>query len=70
MDVIYMDNNATTKVAPEVLDAMMPYLKDNYGNPSSIHTFGGAVGREIVVSEKDVANASGVQLVELANNDL
>ncbi len=56
MDVIYMDNNATTKVAPEVLDAMMPYLKDNYGNPSSIHTFGGAVGREIVLAREKVAS--------------
>jgi len=56
MDVIYMDNNATTKVAPEVLDTMMPYLKDNYGNPSSIHTFGGAVGREIVLAREKVAS--------------
>ena len=43
--VIYMDNNATTMVAPEVVDAMMPFLTDCYGNPSSMHTFGGPVGR-------------------------
>jgi cysteine desulfurase len=42
--VIYMDNNATTRIAPEVLDAMMPFLKDCYGNHSSMHTFGGQVG--------------------------
>ena len=40
MDVIYLDNNATTPLAPEVLDAMMPYLTDLYGNPSSVHRFG------------------------------
>ncbi|MBI3585395.1 MAG: cysteine desulfurase NifS [Nitrospinae bacterium] len=37
---IYLDNNATTPIHPEVLDAMMPYLKDDFGNPSSIHQFG------------------------------
>ena len=39
--VIYADNNATTRVAPEVLEEMLPFLTDFYGNPSSIHTFGG-----------------------------
>ena len=43
-NIIYMDNNATTRIAPEVLEAMMPYLSDYYGNPSSMHTFGGQVG--------------------------
>ena len=37
---VYLDNNATTPVAPEVLAAMLPYLSDEYGNASSIHTFG------------------------------
>ncbi len=37
---IYLDNNATTALAPEVLEAMLPYLKELYGNPSSIHAFG------------------------------
>jgi cysteine desulfurase len=36
----YFDHNATTPVAPEVLEAMLPYLRDNYGNASSIHSFG------------------------------
>ena len=37
---IYLDNAATTKLHPKVLEAMMPYLEGNYGNPSSIHSFG------------------------------
>lgn len=45
--VIYLDNNATTRVAPEVVEAMMPYFCERYGNPSSIHRFGGSVAAEI-----------------------
>src|SRR4029434_7987420 len=37
---IYLDNSATTPIAPEVVDAMLPYLKDKFGNASSIHFFG------------------------------
>ena len=37
---IYLDNNATTRIAPEVLDTMIPYLTDRYGNPSSVHRVG------------------------------
>jgi len=40
MDVVYLDNNATTKPAPEVVAAMLPYLTDLYGNASSVHRFG------------------------------
>ena len=39
-DLIYLDHNATTPVAPEVLDAMLPYLREHYGNPSSDHPLG------------------------------
>src|SRR6185503_14652313 len=40
MDLVYLDNNATTPLAPGVLEAMMPYLTEWYGNPSSVHRFG------------------------------
>ena len=39
-DPIYLDCNATTPVAPEVLDAMLPWLRGDYGNPSSNHSYG------------------------------
>ncbi|MCI5221428.1 MAG: aminotransferase class V-fold PLP-dependent enzyme, partial [Candidatus Electrothrix sp. AR4] len=57
--IIYMDNNATTRIAPEVLDAMMPFLSDCYGNPSSMHTFGGQVGRVIKEARNQIAELLG-----------
>jgi cysteine desulfurase len=52
---IYLDNNATTRVAPEVLDAMLPFLKDSYGNPSSMHRFGGLIRKYIDTARQQVA---------------
>src|SRR5690242_16370421 len=40
MDIVYLDNNATTMPAPEVVAEMLPYLSEWYGNPSSVHRFG------------------------------
>ncbi|MCF8026352.1 MAG: aminotransferase class V-fold PLP-dependent enzyme, partial [Desulfobacteraceae bacterium] len=54
-DVIYMDNNATTRVAPEVVEEMSPFFSEYYGNPSSMHTFGGMVGRKIEEAREKVA---------------
>ena len=48
---IYFDNNATTKVDEKVLEAMMPYLKEDYGNPSSTYFFGKKVKEEIIKCE-------------------
>lgn len=59
MKTVYLDNNATTAVAPEVLAAMLPYLSELYGNPSSMHTFGGQVGEAVDTARERVAAASG-----------
>jgi cysteine desulfurase len=56
---VYLDNNATTRVAPEVLDAMLPYLAEFYGNPSSAHTFGRSVRRGVELAREQVANLLG-----------
>ncbi|OPZ30444.1 MAG: Cysteine desulfurase [Lentisphaerae bacterium ADurb.BinA184] len=63
--VVYMDNNATTRVAPEVIEAMMPYLTTWYGNPSSMHTFGGQVRHAIEKARGQVATLIGAQPEEI-----
>ena len=63
--VVYMDNNATTRVAPEVLEAMLPYFSDLYGNPSSMHRFGGQVGRMISEAREKIANLIGTSADEI-----
>ena len=65
MDTIYVDNNATTRVAPEVVEAMMPYFSELYGNPSSMHTFGGKVGFEIKNAREKVATLIGASPEEI-----
>lgn len=57
--MIYLDNNATTRIAPEVLDAMMPFLTASYGNPSSAHTFGREVRASVETSRESVAELLG-----------
>jgi cysteine desulfurase len=56
---VYLDNNATTRVLPEVAEAMLPFLTDRYGNPSSIHRFGNSVGERLAVAREQVANLIG-----------
>jgi cysteine desulfurase len=63
--VIYLDNNATTRVEPEVVDAMLPYLTEYYGNPSSMHSFGGQVGKAIKTARSQVANLLGAEESEV-----
>ena len=53
--IVYFDNNATTRVAPEVTEAMLPFLGEMYGNPSSMHTFGGAVAKHLDRAREEVA---------------
>ena len=66
MKTIYVDNNATTMVAPRVVEAMMPYFTELYGNPSSMRNFGGKVGGAIEAARQKVAaliNASASEIV-------
>jgi cysteine desulfurase len=62
---VYLDNNATTKVAPEVLEVMLPYFHELYGNPSSMHTFGGQVGRDLSEARGQVAALLGASPDEI-----
>jgi len=65
MKTVYLDNNATTQVAAEVLEAMLPYFRDLYGNPSSMHSFGGQVAQEIHEARKQVASLIGATPEEI-----
>lgn len=55
MKTVYFDNNATTMVAPEVRDAMAPFFGELYGNPSSMHAFGGEVAKHLDRAREEVA---------------
>lgn len=59
MRTVYVDNNATTRTAPEVLEAMRPYFTELYGNPSSMHFFGGQVEAELVKARAKLAELLG-----------
>ena len=59
MKTVYVDNNATTKVAPEVFEVMKPFLTDLYGNPSSMHAFGGNIRKYIDTAREYVARLIG-----------
>ncbi|SHE57142.1 cysteine desulfurase family protein [Flavisolibacter ginsengisoli] len=58
---IYFDNAATTALSPEVLEAMLPYMKENFGNPSSIYSYGRETRLAIENARKSVAKALGVK---------
>ena len=63
--MIYLDNNATTKIAPEVLQAMMPYLENVYGNPSSVHQAGQEARHAVEEARYQVAEFIGCRAAEV-----
>ncbi|MFO8084851.1 MAG: cysteine desulfurase NifS [Desulfobacterales bacterium] len=65
MRIVYMDNNATTKVDPAVVEEMIPYFTEIYGNPSSMHSFGGQAGIKIKEARARVADLIGAQPEEI-----
>ncbi|WP_025323635.1 cysteine desulfurase NifS [Deferrisoma camini] len=65
MRTIYLDNNATTRVDPAVFEEMRPYFCELYGNPSSMHTFGGQVARKLAEARERVAELLGADPSEI-----
>jgi cysteine desulfurase len=66
VNLVYLDNNATTRVAPEAIAAMMPFFTERWGNPSSMHRFGGEVARPVETAREQVAallNAAPSEIV-------
>lgn len=61
MKKVYLDNNATTALAPEVLEAMLPFYREEFGNPSSIHAFGRGVRVAIDEAREEVAKLVGAE---------
>ena len=62
---VYLDNSATTPVSPEVIEAMMPYFADNFGNPSSIHAHGRAARSTIEKSRRKIADLLNTSPAEI-----
>ena len=65
MKTIYLDNNATSRAAPEVMEAMVPYFGEFYGNPSSMHSFGGRVSFRLKEARLQVAALLGAEPEEI-----
>jgi cysteine desulfurase len=63
--VVYLDNNATTRVAPEVFEAMVPFLTEYYGNPSSAYSFGKLVEGHLIEAREKVATLLGCTAKEI-----
>ena len=62
---VYADNAATTKISQPVLDAMLPFLTEQYGNPSSLYRFGNQAKRAIEKARQDVADVLGADPFEI-----
>jgi cysteine desulfurase len=58
---IYLDNNATTRVDPKVVEAMLPFFTEQFGNPSSMHQFGDKVGRALKTARRQVQALLGAE---------
>ena len=65
MHKIYLDHNATTPVLPEVLDVMLPFYKDKFGNPSSVHSEGRVARVSLDVAREQVAELIGAIPAEI-----
>ena len=65
MNRIYVDNAATTKMSKTAINAMLPYLEENYGNPSSLHTVGQLAQEALVKAREQVAKALGAEPREI-----
>jgi cysteine desulfurase len=64
-DMIYMDHAATTQVREEVLEAMLPYLRGSYGNPSSIYTLAQEARKAVDESRETIARILGCRVSEV-----
>lgn len=65
MKTIYLDNAATSQTYPEVLDAMLPFFTEHYGNPSSIYSFAGEAGKAVDEARRTIASAIGADASEI-----
>ena len=63
--MIYLDNNATTRLDPRVLEAMMPFLTDTYANAASTHPFGVSAHEAVKTARQQIANLLGCETHEL-----
>ncbi len=63
--MIYLDNAATTRTAPEVVEAMLPFFTEQYGNPSAIYSLGSAAGKAVNQAKRTIAGAIGAKQEEI-----
>ena len=64
-EFIYLDNAATTKTAPEAVEAMLPYFTDFYGNPSSIYSLGASAQKAVEEAREQIASTLGAKSNEI-----
>ena len=63
--IIYLDNAATTRTKPEVVEAMLPYFTENYGNPSSVYTFAGQNKAAVTAARETIAKSINAQTQDI-----